>query len=278
MNEEMISLEALVLARGYVYELFHKLTGGTPTPGLLDALASPEAADSLEEFMAGDETLAKMRSFMDLAGEKLGSPESRPAFCEAAKDEYVRLYVGPAQLPALPTEGAYVGHEAVLFSPSTLKVRAAFAESGYEAARLGHVPDDHVSLMCDFMARMSERSLDALRSSRWEEFSDLLLKQGAFCAGHMLNWLPDFARLQARVKDPVLYPQVSAAISQLAKVDVVFLERACSWVRENTQQADVRPEFSDAVRPTSFDALENAWAALRALRLQGLEECELRII
>ena len=45
LHAEALSLEALLLARGYLYELFHKALGGDPTSELVAALTSAETLD-----------------------------------------------------------------------------------------------------------------------------------------------------------------------------------------------------------------------------------------
>ena len=79
--------------------------------------------------------------------------EGRAALLEAARDEHVRLLVGPGALPAIPWEAPYRTGEPTVFQEGTLAVRAAYRARGVEPKRLARVPDDHVALLCAFMAQ-----------------------------------------------------------------------------------------------------------------------------
>lgn len=274
LHAEALSLEALLLARGYLYELFHKALGGDPTSELVAALTSAETLDVVDEYAEAGETMAKLRAFLaELAG-RTADEGARVAFVSQAKDEYTRLFVGPNSLPAQPMESPHVTHEFALFQENTVAVRRIYAARGLEPVRLNHVPDDHVSLMCDFMARIAFETLAAFRVDDMQALRALASEQGTFAAAHMANWLPEFARLQSRTANPLLYPQLSAALAEFVRLDVAFLAELMAWIDGRSDKECVAE--NECGRPESFARVEAAFGHVRALRLFGLEDCELR--
>lgn len=272
MNNEMLSAEALLLARGYLYELFHKVLGGYPTPELVAMLSSEETLDALDEYAASGDKLAELRNYLGSLAKKVAEPEELEAFVDSARDEYTRLFVGPGALPAQPMETPYVLHESILFSETTVAVRRAYKAHGFAPVRELHVADDHVSLMCDFMARLSCETLTEFRSGDLEAFRASVADQIAFAAAHMASWLPRFAELQSEQSNSVLYPMVTAGLAEFVNLDILFLSEITTWV-DAEDSLDPQPE-----RPESFERFDKAFKSLQALRLFGLEDCELRVL
>lgn len=269
MNDELLAAEALLLARGYLYELFHKALGGYPTAELVEVLVSPATFDALDEYAASGEKLSELRLFLEALAERVADEAALGEFVEAARDEYSRLFVGPGALPVQPMETPHVAHEMVLFSENTVAVRRIYKSQGLVPVRVLHVADDHVSLMCDFMARLASETLGAFQDGNAESVDTLATDQAAFAAAHMANWLPRFAQLQSELPNPVLYPQLAAALAEFVNLDILFLSEIIAWVAES-------PEWEPAgQRPDSFGDLEKALDSLKALRLFGLEDCEL---
>ena len=161
-SADALALEALLVSRAHLYLLFHAALGGVPTAELIEALLSQATMDAVEEYAEDNPSMAGFVRFLqDLAA------QDASALLEAAADEYTRVFVGPAALPASPYESPYTGkHDMSLFQANTLVVRNIFREQGLQVRHLMRVPDDHVSLMCDFMAKMGQRALRARRRIR----------------------------------------------------------------------------------------------------------------
>lgn len=272
MNDVLLAAEALLLARGYLYELFHKTLGGYPTAELVEVLVCSATFDALDEYASSGEKLSELRQFLEALSVDVADDMALSEFVEAARDEYSRLFVGPGALPAQPMESPHVAHEMVLFSENTVAVRRIYKSHGFVPVRELRVADDHVSLMCDYMARLSSDMLGAFRSGDTESVSSLASDQAAFAAGHMANWLPRFARLQSEIPDSVFYPKLSAALVEFVNLDILLLSEIIALVAEE-------PEFDFSYeRPGSFAELEASLDNLKALRLFGLEDCELQEI
>ena len=95
-RERAAGLEELLRARAYLFELFHKLTGAAPDAEVLDALLGEATAACAGAYAEDDETMAGFARFL----RELAAREDRTGLLDAARDEYTRLFVGPAALPA----------------------------------------------------------------------------------------------------------------------------------------------------------------------------------
>ena len=283
-----LSLEALLLSRTYLYTLFHKLFGGTPTRELVDELLGEATDDAAGEYAADDETLRGLGGFLAELRAK-----DRESLLDAVRDEYTRALVGPAMLPAEPYASVNITHDPAVFQEGTVRVREAYRKAGWVPRALLRVPDDHVSLLCDFAAKRAENSLAAFREGRFVEFSHGLRAHKAFSDAYLSSWLPSYAKALRYSKTAVLYPQLAESLAAFVRVDGVFMDEAAYWA-ECRAANDVGAAFGDGAgaaadgdvgcsgvgdavfeRPSSFDEMDGAIARLRAVRLLGLEENEL---
>lgn len=281
MDQELLSIKALLISRMYLYEMFHKVMGGRPTRELCSALASPETLDAVDEYCGHSEAFRELKSLLLSLGESLDEPDRFEEFLGSVQDEYTRLYVGPGQIKAHPFETVFKERQPILFSTNTLAVRQAYAAYGYESAYRGRLPEDHVSIMCTFMSKLAEKTYGACADRRWSEVMELLEFQQTFAIEHMASWLTDFSRLQDKEERASFYPRLSEALSDFVGIDVGFLAEAHAWVKDQVQSGFDGSEGAisgDDSEPEAFAAVEHAFAKLREVRLLGLEENELREI
>ena len=268
--QDALQLEALLLSRAYLYELFHKLFGGEPDAELLGALLGQATADVVEEFSGNSAELVSFGNFLAALG-----ADERAELLVRAKDEYTRVFVGPLALPASPYESPYTGaHDMALFQHNTLDVRALYRKQGLQVRRLQAVPDDHVALMCAFASELSQRALAALRAGRMAELADVLRSQRSFVAQHLASWLGVYAQSVRNSKagaSAVMYPQLIEALCALAHADVAFLAEAAYWA-EGMAGAPVSGD--GAVAPELAEAQEEL-GRLKALRPFGIQDNEL---
>lgn len=263
---DALALEALLVSRAYLYALFHKLFGGEPNAELLAELTCGNAADAVDEYADASATLAGLAAFLR---ERAG--HDAVELLDAAKDEYTRLFIGPAALPGWPWEAPYVSGDAAAFQERTLAVRAAYARHGWQPKRLMRVPDDHVALMCDFMARLSEEALAAFHAGSADSFARRMAEQGEFARDHLANWTPEWAKRLRASRTAALYPQLAEGFAAFAQADAVCAAEAAAWAQD---AASLCGAADEAVR-RAFSRIEEATRALRGLRLFGIEENEL---
>jgi TorA maturation chaperone TorD len=106
--------------------------------------------------------------------------------------EYTRLFVGPHHLPAPPYESVYRSPDRMLMQDETMRVRAAYARSGFRVARSSHVPDDNVGIEFEFMCALSMATNDAVGKKDCAEALLLIAAQQEFCNDHLAKWIPQF--------------------------------------------------------------------------------------
>ncbi len=269
VRDDFLSLEALLVSRAYLYTLFHKAFGGEPDEKLLELLATDITGDVLDEYAGESDTLRKLAVFARGLKRKI----SDARFLESVKDEFTRFFEGPAKLVAIPWESAYVGHKEMVFQASTLVVREAYAAQGLRTRFFGRMPDDHLSIMCVFMAHMALWTLKAFRASDWKRVSTLLDFQAAFVCDHMTNWLPRYAKDALRVREALLYPQLAQGIAAFVEIDGTFMGQALAWLDSSAAaMAGVVNSYDSTV---FFGEAERTLEQLATLDLRGIDENEL---
>ena len=276
LAQDMMQLEALLVARAALYEAMHMAFGGEPSRELLECLASSELSDCLDEFAQESGTLANLRAF--LAG--LQSRVEDAGFLETAQAEFNRFFEGPATPPAHPWESSNIGPEHMVFQPSTLDVREAYHALGLKVLREKHLPDDHLSLMCAYLAEGGRRMLAAWRRGEAEECLRLLGIQRGFLSNHVNNWLPIYAEHCLRVSKAVLYPQLAHGIRDLAAIDAVLLANLDFWLEENVlkpKSETAAVQITDLTDPPYdrgelFAAAEQLSEKIASLKLKGIED------
>lgn len=260
-STDALQLEALLVARSYLYTLFHKVFGGEPTEDLFAVLTCKETKDVLDEYAQGNEALAGLTAF-------LGQLEQQDSLSllDAAKDEYTRIFIGPMALPASPYESPYRTMEATLFQENTLVVREIFRNAGYLPKAYQHVPDDHVSIMCHFAALCARKALEEYRNGNAEAAALALRQHNEFLRDHMGNWIGEYARQLRSSKTAVLYPQLVEGLAAFVDTDIIFADEAAFWLEGDEAITGASQEFAE---------VDHALAQLEALRLPHLSENEL---
>lgn len=272
--DEAVGLESLLHSRAYLYTLFHKLFGATPNTEVLDALLGNDAADAVGAYVDDDVTMQGLHRFLY----ESASRGDQAQLLEQVRCEYTRLFIGTGALPAPAWESPYRTNEHTLFQENTLAVRAVYRAHGLEPKRMQRVPDDHVALMCSFMAVRAGAVLDDLRTGDSTAFAAELRDQLSFVNGHLKSWLGMFAKEARASKTAVLYPQLLEAAAAFVTVDAVFLAEAAYWAESlaeastDAQGIGVQPSIAEA---KTFEGKREALAALEVLRPFGIEDYEL---
>nr|WP_229026774.1 molecular chaperone TorD family protein [Eggerthella lenta] len=264
----------MLLARARLYALFHKLFGAAPDAAAIEALLGEATADAVDEYAEDDETMRGFGRFLS----ELAAVEGRAALLEAARDEHVRLLVGPGALPAIPWEAPYRTGEPTVFQEGTLAVRAAYRARGVQPKKLQRVPDDHVALECAFMALEARRSLAQLIACDVRALAAGLRAQQSFAVEHMAGWLGEYAKGLRRSATAVLYPQAAEALAAFVALDATFLAEAALWAEEvsaSGEKFEALGAVAGSPEAQMFAAAEEALAALEQTRPFGIEDYEL---
>ena len=272
---EAADVETLLACRVHLHTLFHKLFGGAPSAELLGELSSGETLLAVEAYAQDSPAMREVAEFL----RALRDGDARELL-DRARDEYTRLFIGPAELVAYPWESPYASKQAAVCQESTIAVREAYRAQGLEPRKLLRVPDDHVSLMCAFMAKLGGRALEAFLAGDAAAAAKALRDQEAFARRHMVGWLPEYARLARRSKTAVLYPQMIEACADFVALDAVFLSEAAFWLetlaeRGDAALAELAGSCADDADAPARGALRRATVRLAGMRLAGIEDNEL---
>ncbi len=276
LRRESIDLEALLLSRAYLYTLFHKLLGGTPDEVMLAVLLSADTVDAVEEFTGENPSMQGLGRFL----RDLRECVDAQVLLDQARDEYTRLFIGPAALPCQPIESPYLTHELADFQENTIVVRRIYRDHGLELARLMRIPDDHIATMCGFLARLAECSLRRLREGGLGKLAESLRDQEAFVRGHMLTWVDEFAVCARRSKTSVLYPQMIEALAAFAANDATLLSEAALWAENAAAAHGPKTSaplgaLSASPEAAAFAELQTTLDCLRKVHPYGIEDHEL---
>ena len=235
----------LLTARAYLYELAHTVFSGEPDERLIGAIANDFTDGALR--LATDEpndAYDRLRVYL---------ADRAPVFTEGnrldeLKSSYMRLVEGPDLNDAYPWESMYVSHRRLLFQKSTLEVREAYREFGYELQERGKVPDDHLSLECAFMAKMAEKTLEvwdvvfpgqedgASKSASEDAFAPfgelrrLLDGQERFLNDHATRWFSLYAADLGKNDEGSMYALVANMIAAFVRDDLsaIAAVRSCA--------------------------------------------------
>lgn len=145
-----------------------------------DAMASLDAAAAACDwpFVADDEARHCLGLMVD--GLAKGHDD------DSLVDEYRRLFIGPAAMPAPPWGSVYTDRECVVFGASTLELRRWMRESGIVRSSEERTPEDHIGLMLSLMAYVA--------LSRPDSLDEYLQKHLLTWSSHFLDELAEAAR------------------------------------------------------------------------------------
>lgn len=277
MTSDRLSLRALLVSRMYLYESFHKILGGLLTQELAEVLVSRDTYEVIDEFAGPSESLREFQELLSALAGTSDEAQEMQAFISRAHGEYTRLFYGPFDIEAYPFETAYREQDPVLLSSNTLAVRHAYAEYGFECAKKGQIAEDHLAIMCDFQARLSEAAYECFKEGRLDALSEILRSQYAFIVEHMANWIPEFVTLLRAADGSGIYVLVVSALSEFVLIDSGFINEAMKWVEEEPRASTGLMDDEDGAQSAEdmFSSIEATYRTLKGMRLRGLEENEL---
>lgn len=210
------TLEVILANRVFLYKLFHKTFGREPDASFISLLSDPSVAQAFMLLSSDEEdTMSKAAAFV---GKQSGLANDE-AYVDRLHLEYMRLFVGPQKLPAPPWESVYRSHQGLLFQESTLTIREIYHKQGFRAEGYPHVPDDSLALELDFMGRMAEKALDALRGEQSEALREALTVSESFLRVHLLFWIPKLLERMTTSAFKLFYPQMTKAMLAFMELD-----------------------------------------------------------
>ncbi len=86
------------------------------------------------------------------------TPEEIDALYHELKQDYTYLFYQTTLSKLSPFESVWRTDDQTLFGPTTLEVRAAYKDAGFELAADTSQPDDHIGAELDFLGRLFARA------------------------------------------------------------------------------------------------------------------------
>ena len=271
---DLLSVGEILVARAYLYELWHKLFATAPDAETLDALLSEQTGEVLGVVAEGNEVLEALSGHLAA----MRGTEDRAALLKAVRGEYTRSFIGPAEPVALPFASPYKTRDRAVFQMNTVEVRRWYRRFGLEPAQLLRIPDDHVAIICAFCAHQAQELADAFLEGDAGRLAAVLVDQLQFVPEHVNSWAGDYAYRMRASETALLYPQLVEAFAAFAKQDEAFL---AGLGMRATRPAGTPDEEFASQGPRLAEELEGALQALRGiqtLRPANVEDCELRAV
>ncbi|MDR2055217.1 MAG: molecular chaperone TorD family protein [Desulfovibrio sp.] len=196
--------------RGHVYSLARNLTCSYPSVELLTNIRKSQPVFSLME---------DFESIHKICAGAVQCLSDEHSYAEV-QNEYTRLFVGPASLPAPLWESVFLDKEHILFGEDTLAVRKFYAMCNFEFHERATRPDDHISIELELLYRLNESALQIVTARdnqvNLKNILSICELQLQFLRCHLLRWAPEAFALQL--------PHASTLVYQgLAELLVSFL-------------------------------------------------------
>lgn len=134
-----------------------------------------------------------------------GVLQAPPGGEEELMAEFTRLFIGPAEPPALPYASFYLSPSHTLMTSETLDVRARYLEAGVVVEQLNRIPDDHVGIELEFLYVLTSRALKSFLAGEVEAADAALAARSSFLEQHFARWAPELAeRVRKATAEPLL--------------------------------------------------------------------------
>lgn len=214
---EVKEVSELLEVRLFSLSLYQKLLGNEPSERLLDVAFSAASYQSLSILeSAGNSYRDKLFAYRS-AGDTYFADPARVLI--GMQREYMLMFIGPDKLKAPPWESVYVSAEPLLFQESTLEVRRIYRRENFVSEGYPSVPDDHIAIELDFLAKTVWRAMEVLEQKDSSEFIKLLMLQKSFIENHLLNWVPALVAAANRIESPVFYPQLLELVLEYLRLE-----------------------------------------------------------
>lgn len=217
MTKTMESVQILLAASHYSYELFQSIFGSAPNPALIEVLISDKTKDVFELFRMKD-SYSYQKDIEHFSKFKQYYHDNKEEALELLSSEYTYLFIGPQKLPAPPWESFYCSREKLLFQESTLKVRQVYMKYDFIPAEHPHVADDHLALELDFLAILSGMAKKEYKEKNMKRFAQLLEEHKRFLQEHLLLWVPKFSERIQESPTRYLYPIMASMLKDFLEI------------------------------------------------------------
>jgi len=144
-----------------------------------------------DENQENDEMIKGIITIQKALGHELSESDEK-----AFMNEYTRLFIGPGKTPIYPYSSVYLNKEPKpkLMDENTIEVRKQYLESNIVMNKLNVVPDDYLGAELEYMAYLTDKSIELIEKEERNELDQLLEKQLNFMENHLITWIPRFSQ------------------------------------------------------------------------------------
>ncbi|MCJ7567034.1 MAG: molecular chaperone TorD family protein [Anaerolineales bacterium] len=195
-NLNLSLIESLLTNRMSTYAFLSRLCRIEADQELLDRILALEFS-STEGIPEIDEGYRILHGYVEKAGEN--------TLTELAVD-YAKIFLGvQSQLGIYPYESVYTSKEKLIMQEARDQVVQLYRQEGLDRAADYREPEDHIALELEFMAYLSQKTIDALQDGEGEEVVRFLEKQKLFLEEHLMNWVPAFCEDMEQIAQTDFY-------------------------------------------------------------------------
>ena len=135
----------------------------------------------------------------------------------AVAADHAKCLLGMSALPVSPYESVWTSPEHLMMQDARKAVVAAYAEAGFAKDTAFHLPEDHISIELDFVARLLTRAADKLEAgtavgavqSEKAPGQAELDQAARFIGKHLAAWTPLFCEDLERKASTAFYRGVA---------------------------------------------------------------------
>lgn len=144
---------------------------------------------------------------------------------DVLKNEFTRLFLGPAKLPVSPWESVYRAKNRLVFTEETLAVREAYRAAGLLSRTYRSEPDDHIAIELSFLSLLANETARCYEEGDLIETARLLNLQREFLRGHAIFLTEKISNGLACLNDiSDFYPALSCLAFHLCAVDLDMID------------------------------------------------------
>lgn len=138
--------------------------------------------------------------------------------------EFASLLLNMSSDPVFPYESVYLSGEHLLMQRQRDEVLASYRAAGFNPTKAVKIPEDHVAIELEFMARLCERELEAFDANNTEELERTRSFQEFFLKDHLLKWVPQMCDDIATRAKSGLYKGLAEAMQQMLTFEAESFE------------------------------------------------------
>lgn len=137
--------------------------------------------------------------------------------------DFARVFLAAGRVDgraACPYESIYTSKEHLLMQDARDQVRACYRFAGVMPGRDQTVPDDYLPFMCEYLAVLCDRAVEALEAEDSEKLTQNVQLQREFVENHLANWIPDLYDDIKRVAETGFYKGFAAVLRGFVAYDL----------------------------------------------------------